>query len=301
MNFFREFILQFLAISYDMTQVSSQAPKYENPLFEKKIRKQGRRTFTLFTVVLTSVICLLFILSLILFRSPASFISLAIISGNTRHSDEEITKRVNEVLSGSLLGLYPKKNIYLSPIGSVQEKLKQTFYYEKVTIEKIYSQRALHIIVTEQPLEYVVFYGDSVRYVTHDGTLLERITDTELQTATEEHIGIRLPETLIQRDQELSKDLIAKSILEQVRVLSDAFQKSFGEDKLDFVEYTSDSAQDIKIHTVNGWYVYLDASKPIQEQIKTAHTVFTNNIKGTEVEQTLDYIDVRVESRAYYK
>lgn len=281
-----------------MEEAFTHTPKYENPLFEKHTKGLPSKKRQWVLIIIISIPIIFWVISLVSMRNPSSFIYLATYSGNKRHSDAELTGILNTTLSGSYLGMYPKKNIYVASTKNIAQALQNKFFYEQVTVEKVYSKKTLFISVKEQPLEYIVKYNDTVRYMSQDGTLLEDIKQEEVQNHT--YLTVMLPQTFIQKEEESEKEYINQDVVTKITELRDTYTSIFSI-PITSIEYESETAQDVKIHNQDAWYIYVDSSRDITEQIQSAFDVYTQNIKNTNKDEVLSYIDVRVPARAYYK
>ena len=66
---------------------------------------------------------------------------------------------------------------------------------------------------------------------------------------------------------------------------------------LDFI--IEDEDNDLKINTNEGWYILFDKSRDIRSQLDSLRLILTEKIK--EDRKNLEYIDLRIENRVYYK
>lgn len=70
-------------------------------------------------------------------------------------------------------------------------------------------------------------------------------------------------------------------------------------DDINVEKFEIKSENDLLISTVEGWDIYFDAKQSIESQISSLNIVLNELIKDTR--STLEYIDLRIEGRAYYK
>lgn len=96
-------------------------------------------------------------------------------------------------------------------------------------------------------------------------------------------------------------DRISGDLKINSRVISPEILKSILEIrqkvKINLLSFTiiSPIAADLEILTSNGWKIYFDASKDVNKQISILETVLAKKV------QPLEYVDLRIENRVYYK
>ncbi len=66
----------------------------------------------------------------------------------------------------------------------------------------------------------------------------------------------------------------------------------------DFIIET-DVLKDLRVNTNEGWHVLFDRSRDLKNQLEALKLVLEEKIK--EERKNLEYIDLRIENRVYYK
>ncbi len=92
-----------------------------------------------------------------------------------------------------------------------------------------------------------------------------------------------------------SSDTTEISFMETIKKLAAGFEKL--SIKITKIEIPADSIGDIRVHTVDGYYVVFNIDSDINKQLDTLR-IFLNNKNG---DTQMQYIDVSIEGRAYYK
>ena len=67
---------------------------------------------------------------------------------------------------------------------------------------------------------------------------------------------------------------------------------------LEIVDFEFVSIEDLKAKTSAGWYIYFNPAYSVDAQIRALEMVLENEIKDSN---SLEYIDLRIDNRVYYK
>ncbi|MFA5030147.1 MAG: hypothetical protein WC495_00980 [Patescibacteria group bacterium] len=276
-----------------------QLPKHENPYFPKLKTYYGKKIAYIGGAVFCVAIIAYILLALIFYRNSDNYVKVAVFTGNVRISDETLVQTINEQLSGSYLLLIPKKNIYALRTKSLEKKLVDRFGLTEIHIDKIYSQKIIHVTLKERPIQFTATVGESTFFLASDGTILEDITQQLDSYKNLFNVAIP-PESILAPDDTHTHSRIPDELL---TTLNEIQQSNLQIDTVRIVGIKTDaqSMNDIKLITDKTWYIYIDKTRDIQTQIDSARLVFVDKIKGTDSENTLQYIDVRVPGKAYYK
>lgn len=275
-------------------------PKHENPYFSKQKKSINFRKIFFVSSCIVIILLLAFVLfSIFFYRNSDNFIKIAVYTGNVRISDESLTQTINENLSGSYILLIPKKNIYALRTRSLEKILKDRFGLTEIHIDKIYAQKMIHVQLKESPIQLTATIGESTFFLAPDGTILENIT--QQINSYKDLFNVSIPqELLIEPDENHSHQRISEELIETISKIQES-KLQIDTTKIIGIKTTTESVNDIRLITDSSWYVYVDRSRDIEEQIENARLVYLDKIKGTEHEKTLEYIDVRVPGKAYFK
>lgn len=266
--------------------------KVENPLFnnqepQKKIKQQ----LSLLILFVFLVLCIAVVILLIILRSNSHAVRFIVYSGNIRVSSDEITSRVNSLVKGKSGGwLFPYKSTYFFPSHYLEKELQTAFGFSDVTIDVIRKNRSVHIRITEQNASYTISYGATAYNVASDGKLLELVPEGQ---------AIQLFSFKID---EGTKGEQQKTVPDRLQALYTHIKdKKLLEYPITRIELQTEHSTDIKLFTDQKWYSYIDASRDAISQISIIENVFNEKIKGTDDEGSLQYIDVRIPERVFYK
>ena len=58
---------------------------------------------------------------------------------------------------------------------------------------------------------------------------------------------------------------------------------------------------DIRVMTTDGWWIYFDSSRPVQKELEMLKAVLTEKIDKEGQRSNLEYIDLRIDNKVYYK
>ena len=274
-------------------------PKHTNPYFPKPKMYYGKIVGYISGGVFC-VACIAYILlALIFYRNSDNYVHIAVFTGNVRISDETLVQTINEQLSGSYLLLIPKKNIYALRTNNLEKKLVDRFGLTEVHVDKIYSQKIIHVQLKESPIQFTATIGESTFFLASDGTILEDITQ-QIDSYKDLFNVVIPPESIIAPDDTNTHSRIPDELLTTVDEIKNS-NLQIDTVRIIGIKTSVQSINDIQLITDTSWYVYIDKTRGIQTQIDNARLVFMDKIKGTPNESTLQYIDVRVPGKAYYK
>jgi|GEM_PF-4287719 len=274
-------------------------PKHENPYFPKPVKHTGKKILYTSGGVLIFLVIAFILLSLLFFRNKNNYVRAATFTGNNRLSDQTLVESINEHLSGNYLLLVPKKNIYALRTRSLEKFLSDRFGLTQVHIDKIYPERIIHVQLTEPPIQYTTTIGGDTYFLASDGTILENIT---ANINSYSHLfNIRVPqETVIPADEDHTHERISIDLINVANQIGSQNLQIEDDIHITGIEASANSSNDIKVLTDDSWYIYIDKSQDVTEQISNARSVYTQKIKGSDSVNTLHYIDVRVPGKAYY-
>lgn len=274
-------------------------PKHENPYFPKQKKEIGKKFVYISGGVIAFLLLAFILFSLLFYRNKSNYVHIAVFTGNNRLSDVTLVDNINEYLTGNYLLLIPKKNIYALRTHSLENFLIDRFGLTSVRVDKIYPQRIIHVQLTERPIQYTVTIDDTTYFLASDGTILEDISQ-DVQTFVNLFNIIVPTSEVVSGDDSDAHRHITKTILDAVAEIE---QQNLQIDtaRIIGIKTSEASSNDIQVLTDASWYIYIDRTQDIGLQIQNARTVYNEKIKGTDNEQTLQYIDVRIPGKAYFK
>lgn len=250
---------------YNPQRYSRRKPKKE------KSRK-GR-------IILVWILFLILVLGYVLFLSPIFEIKEIKISGNRVVGVEEIESVINQ------------GNFFLVTENKLKNTLNSNFpRIALIDIKKDIFIQSIDIKIIERK-EIGIFCKQDCYYIDEQGVAFEKAPQTS--------------GTLI---------LVIKDNSEgEVEIGKNAIEKEFMADLIDLRNYLADQlelrvlefiiesgvSEDLRVDTNEGWYILFDRSLDLQNQIEALRLVLEEKIK--EERSSLEYIDLRIVNRVYYK
>ncbi len=266
---------------YSRGYVPRRYPKYE---FKKEGSWKKRVIFLFFLI-------LIFGLAYFLFFSQVFQIKDIKISGNQVIGNEEIIDSLNNFIFKKILYFFNKNNIFLA----TESKLKSVLIGDfprilSLEIHKNIFKQIISLKIVERK-EAGIFCRDECYYIDKDGVIFEKAPDTSgtliLVIRDNSSESVKLGDIVI--ESKFMADIVGvrESLLSQfsLKVLD------FGIDQL--------PSRDLKVNTHEGWYILLDYSRDLKSQLDNLKLVLEQKIK--ENRKNLEYIDLRIENRIYYK
>ena len=284
--------------------------KYRNNSFSGK--KKSRFGLKLFIFCAVFFIFAAGIFYLIIF-SPVFEINKISVNGLEDVKPEEIQKIADNILSVKFFNKIPKNNPILLPEQEITRRILNNFpKIKEVTLTKKFRENTLLINITERepaaiwcrvvpesvlvssssagrllnqtPRAENCFFADAGGFIFGEAPILSGGAVPTVYEQTASAINIK---DKVSNQKTLEFILAAKKELAAVNL-----------NLTDFV-IKSQSLGDLEILTPEGWIIYLDISNSPASQINALKRVLEEEIK--ENRNRLEYIDLRVTDRAYYK
>lgn len=243
-------------------------------------KKQNRKKHRRVVILITSLILLL---AYILFLSPIFKIRAVEVSGNREVSEEEIK---NSFTYG---------NIFLVSENKIKNDLiKKIPKIGDLEIKKNLIKRIVKLIVKERGrLGITCQVKEEIEncfYVDKQGVIFEQAPQTSGSL-------ILLIKDYSQREYEIGKKIFEQEIVDFISQAREGLSSEIGLMISDF-NILSFPAKDLKAITGEGWYIIFDLEGDIKSQLLALKAALIEKIKDRE---SLEYVDLRIENRIYYK
>lgn len=285
--------------------------KYKNkPLSGKKKSRLGLKLFILVIVFFVFAVGNFY---LIIFSSVFQINKISV-NGAKDVKSEEIQKIADDILSVKFLNKIPKNNLIFLPEQEITRSILNDFpKIKEVTLTKKFMDHTLVINIIERessaiwcrvlpeesflvssssagqlpnqaPQAENCFFADAGGFIFGEAPILSGGAVPTVYEQTASAINIK---DKVSNPRTLEFILAAKKELTAVNL-----------NLTDFV-IKSQSLGDLEILTPEGWIIYLDISNSPASQVNALKRVLEEEIK--ENRNRLEYIDLRVPDRAYYK
>jgi len=277
--------LRHRKIEIDRTKRFSQ----KNPMFPKQSWKlfviQKLDSFVL------SIILILLVIIYIFFYSPLFEIKYIYISGNQNISSDVLEEKlIKWQLQQRRFIIFKQKNILLFSKGWLKERLKSEYEVDQVNISKKLPN-TLTIELHEQLPSLIWKTGDDYYYLDQNGNYA--------QEANMESLLTELITVQDESNESLNKNkqVINKNKLDFIKNLDQKI-KEVQNIEISAYSMTNNATSQVNAITVDGWKIYFESSHDLDQQIFNLTEVLTKKIDST---QSLEYIDLKIDGRVYYK
>ena len=267
------------------------SPKRQN-LNKNKIRRKFSFARFLFFI---SALAFFAVSFYALFFSEFLEITTVDIVGNEKISREAVLENINSKIYGEYLGIIKKNNLLLARTGKIKKDLLESFKIIRNVETKRKFPNKLEIIIFERKPQLIFCGGDKCFMLDENREAYEEINLNQNDSANnfiiltdENSKGINLGEFVLDQPY-LEYVLEIKVKLEEIglKIENNFKAKSF-------------ISKDIRIKTEEGWEIYFNENIELEKEIEMLKVVLENKIEKNQ-RQDLEYIDLRIDNKIYYK
>jgi len=268
--------------------------------YQKKIKK---RTSLRYAVIFFGGLFLVLILSYTLFFSPIFQIKEIRISGNRIIEEKEILDFLNNFLQKKVLIFFNRNSIFLVSDSKLKEiftenfpriysiKVKKNLFKKTISLE-IKERQEIGILCKiqkqqEKTLQEVV---KNCYYFDKDGVIFEEAPQTSGSL-------LLLIKDLSSKEHRLKENVLSRELLEKIIQIRTSLSSQFNLKISDF-EINSSIPSSLKANTIEGWYIFFSTAQSIKKQIQALELALDKKIENRK---ELEYIDLRIENKIYYK
>lgn len=227
------------------------------------------------------------------FFSPYFVIKNVVIEGNKNIPVDELDSEVRQWMKKKYFLMFPSDNLFIFPENKFKKYLKEKF----VRIELVKADKqlpeTLRLSIIEKQGAFKWCRLDGCFLVNEHGIAYNVPPDKE-NLSEEEKTLLTIKESvngLPSNDDKIVNESVIKSIWK--------INDNFGSE---IAEFTIPSVFSDKIIAVtkDGWQLIFSGSFPPEDQMRNYKALFPDQISN-EQKKNLEYIDLTVEGRAYYK
>ena len=259
-------------------------------------KKRKRRKVRIAFLIIFSLIGLIIFSIYALIFSSWFLVKEIKVSGQKEVPEEEIRNLVADYLERRYFFNYisPFSNIILASSESIEDSLKNRFpTIETVRVSKDLFKKNLTVEIVEKKAAGIWCLDNSDKCLYFDGEgFLFKVAPKfsgEVFLTIEDNRG---------RDFNLGDNFDDRELFEKVNLTRSILND------LKFVDYISfflpQGSFEFWIKTKDGWYIYLDKESDIPTQLVALKKFLEEKLPTTR-RQDLQYIDLRVNNRIYYK
>jgi hypothetical protein len=232
--------------------------------------------------IIVFLVIFLFVLLIIgLFLSPIFKLKKILIYGNKKLSSKEIESSINSA------------NVLLLTTAGIENNLLEKFpQIAQVKIEKSIFKRTIVVNIIERESLGIICKEDTANcfYVDKEGVIFESAPKTSGSL-------VLLIKDFSSEEFIIGKKVFAEQIISSIIEIRESLGSSTNI-KINWFENRINPPKELKVVTSKGWYILFDTDRDIKKQLSILKTALSEKIKTTD---NLEYVDLRIENRIYYK
>lgn len=219
------------------------------------------------------------------------------VNGTEKVDPEKIKNALEEKISGKFLGVIPKNNLLaISKNGTKKYLLSKFNRLESVEIKKIFPEKMI-VYVKEKEFKLIFSTGENKYLIDENGSAWPR-NDFELDNTEAESLITLTDESgkaISDVETALNTDFIKYMLNIREGVQNEAGIEISG----NFYSPRLISG-DLNVETKEGWKIYFNREISIAKSIGILKSVLKDKIKKEDI-QKLEYLDLRINNKVYYK
>ncbi|MFC1645212.1 cell division protein FtsQ/DivIB [Patescibacteria group bacterium] len=265
---------------------------------DRKIKKHQKEQYNFLRLV-SHIFLVVFLIVLIYVVIFSKFfkITTVTINGIKNLSYEDIEGELSSYLDGKYLYIFPRNNFLFLRENNVDSLLTNKFKkIKKVQIKKIFPGTA-GIYLTERDSLLLWCLESDCYMVDEDGKAYEKVDVNALSVSENDLIRLYdLSNKYVNEGDYILKSDYASFVLGVKNELWSGFGLAISNE----FKTSSRLADEVILSAVDGWDLYLDSTIPIDKTLNTLRIFLTKEI-SIEDANDLEYIDLRVEDKIFYK
>ncbi|MFH1508980.1 MAG: FtsQ-type POTRA domain-containing protein [bacterium] len=245
-----------------------------------------KRGYLFFVVIFVAIVVYLF------FYSPVFAIEGLVVPEAANVPSARVKEVLNEELNKSFLGILPKRNIFIFSENKVKKDvLNKIPQLEDITLTRRLPD-VLKVELKEKTPSAIWMSGGVPYFVDDEGIIAYQVPLQLVRTATVPIIKDRL-----NKEVEANTLVMDKTSLLLATELNSKFEARNGI-KIHSFSVPAKGAEEVHVVTEAGWYVYFSTARSADAQLNDLVLSLREQIKSTN---NLEYIDLRVTDKVYYK
>ena len=265
---------------------------YRDELRERRKRRKARIAF----LIISSLVGLILFSIYALIFSSWFLVKEVQVSGQKEVPEEEIRNLISNYLSRRYFFNYisPFSNIILASSESIENSLRSNFpVIEATKVSKSLFKKSLTVQILEREIAgiWCKENSDKCFYFDKDGIFFKSAPkfSGEVFLTIEDSRG---------RNFNLIDSFDDKELFEKINLTRNIL------DDLKFIDYVNfflpKGSFEFWIKTKDGWYIYLDKETDVPNQLVALKKFLEEKLPAAR-RQSLQYIDLRINNRIYYK
>jgi len=233
----------------------------------------------------------------ILFFSSLLSINSIDVSGTENINPIDISSTASAAMEGKYFNIFKKNNIILLSSGSIQKALLNKFRkIDNLEITKKFPDKLL-IKIKERESSLVLCSGEPCYVIDNKGQAYAMADFVANEFGEQNLIVLRdlSQKIIIMQDVALDQGLIGYVSDIKSRLLNDLDIEIKQE-----ISTPTFVSGDLRVETADGWRIYFSEDIGIDKEIEMLKTILNNSL-DKDKKNNLDYIDLRLDNKVYYK
>lgn len=246
------------------------------------------------------VISFFFVLIHSLIFSPLLGVDNVEIIGTENLKKEDVALVAKNIYSEKYLRFIPKKNLLIFPVKNIESELKESFRRIKnVDINKHFPNKVTISIKERRSMLILCNIQSKCYIIDEDGFVYEQL-ELDSKNAIENKL-VKIISN--EKDREI---IIGERILNSERTSffldsSDRFFKKSEVELTGEIYISSRMAEEAIFKSIEGWDIYVSTTFPLEKGAEMLKLFLDKGFISENERKNLEYIDLRIENRTYYK
>ena len=289
----------------------------------KEIIREEKKTANILKAILIAVFIVIFTAAVFyfLFISPVLRGKEIKIGGNKIIPTQNIAVLASSLLEGKIWGFIPSSQMAAISLPEISRKLQKEFPEIRQAEVKRILPDILEIRIIEKKPSSICCEAEVVIQ-----PLMVDLMAMEISTSSASAPKEQIPSAgdcflsdeegfLYRQSSEISTDFLPKffskngenyelgqkAVSSSTIVFAREFKEKMENSKVEIVGFSFKDAEnrEMAAYAKQGWVIYLDLSRFVETQIRVIEALLADELKNSR--KNLEYIDLRIPNRAYYK
>lgn len=217
------------------------------------------------------------------------------ISGANKVPEEVVRAFVEQEITGTYLGIFPKRDFFLVRPLRLEEQLRQEYpLFAAARVTRIFPD-GVRIDVTERKKNILWCAGESCYLIDEEG----KATENERALLPENTVHSLFVTDTSGKVVTAGEKVFDPSYGAFVIRLNELFATELNITLDPHMTTVSRFANEVRVKTNEGWEAYVSTDVPLESSVNALRLLFEKKLPG-EMRAKLAYIDLRAENRVYY-
>lgn len=229
--------------------------------------------------------------------SPFIQINYLRLEGTEELGYEKVLEELKISLSGKYFGFIPKNNFVLISKKKIRNRLMEKFKkVSNVEVKKVFPD-TVNVKITERKALLLWCSGGPCYIIDEEGCAYGGV-NFESSEIKENNL-IKLVDVSA-KPVSLGEKILSENYINFILELAEEIKKEAPISVLGEYRTACRAAEEVRVKTAEGWDIYFSSKIPAKQSIRTLKT-FLEKEMDEEKRKNLEYIDLRVENKVYYK